>query len=313
VLMLSALLTLMTLMLGLAAVSGGPEQIKAAQDAAVAVAAQEAQETAVTTTTPCALLDLLFPKDSLGEHHLVSIRQSLRITQATASHYPSRDELLRILYHGTASPYVGLGSVKGRRLKAAAVKKAVFDVVNRQLGHSPKFVIEVGSYKGGGVVATWGPLARSNDGLCLCVDTWQGDVNMRLGAAFQRDMRLEHGFPTLGMLFMRAIVDAGLQDTVYPLSMPSLTAARLLAVLKWTIDLIFLDSAHEKGETLIELHMYYQLLRPGGILMGDDWEAFPAVRHDVILFAKCHNVTIQLLKDDHGSRVNTWLIAKPVV
>jgi hypothetical protein len=34
--------------------------------------------------------------------------------------------------------------------------------------------------------------------------------------------------------------------------------------------LIYLDSAHEQGETLIELALYWNILQPGGVLFGDD-------------------------------------------
>jgi hypothetical protein len=40
-------------------------------------------------------------------------------------------------------------------------------------------------------------------------------------------------------------------------------------------------SLPRRGETRIELHLYFQLLRPGGLLMGDDYQDFPAVRADV--------------------------------
>jgi hypothetical protein len=45
-----------------------------------------------------------------------------------------------------------------------------------------------------------------------------------------------------------------LTQHVFPLAMSSLTAARLLAVANWHADVVYLDSAHEQGETLLELH-----------------------------------------------------------
>lgn len=47
--------------------------------------------------------------------------------------------------------------------------------------------------------------------------------------------------------------------------------------------MIYLDSAHEIDETYIELCLYWRQLRPGGILMGDDY-GWPAVRTDVDRF-----------------------------
>ena len=86
--------------------------------------------------------------------------------------------------------------------------------------------------------------------------------------------------------------------------------AKLLYLLGYRIDVVYVDSAHEIGETLIELFMYWQLLRPGGVLTGDDWLEFPAVKHDVSLFALCVNQSLHLLKDDDSERTNTWMLVK---
>lgn len=51
-------------------------------------------------------------------------------------------------------------------------------------------------------------------------------------------------------------------------------------------EVVYLDSAHEKGETLLELHTAFRALSPGGVLFGDD-TAWPAVRHDVFAFVSC--------------------------
>jgi hypothetical protein len=55
------------------------------------------------------------------------------------------------------------------------------------LGGRPKFMLEVGSFLGTGAVNTWGPLRAPAGGIVLCVDTWLGDVIMRLGPQYQRD------------------------------------------------------------------------------------------------------------------------------
>jgi len=60
----------------------------------------------------------------------------------------------------------------------------------------------------------------------------------------------------------------------------------MLAVLKYKIDIVYLDSAHEAGETFMELNLYYDLLKKGGVIFGDDYKVFPAVRKDVDLFSK---------------------------
>ena len=51
----------------------------------------------------------------------------------------------------------------------------------------------------------------------------------------------------------------------------------MLDHLRLAADVIYLDSAHEKQETFHELVAYWPIVRPGGLLMGDDlnWFASP--------------------------------------
>ena len=88
--------------------------------------------------------------------------------------------------------------------------------------------------------------------------------------------------------------------------MPSILTARLLYFLGYRLDVIYVDSAHELGETLVELHMFYLLLRPGGLLMGDDLE-WPAVAHNVKLFVRCHNASLVTV----GGQGGQWFVRKP--
>lgn len=113
--------------------------------------------------------------------------------------------------------------------------------------------------------------------------------------------------PSLYKKFISRMKHHNLQDTVFPFTLPSIVAARAMANFNWIIDIIYVDSAHELGETVVELTLYYQLLRPGGLLMGDDWEGFPAVRHDVQMFADCKGLELVHLPLLGGQ----WLIQKP--
>jgi len=187
---------------------------------------------------------------------------------------------------------------------ARKARTSIIHAISAHLDKPIAFMVEVGSFIGTSAVYTWAK-AVGRTGIVLCVDTWQGDVNMRLGSQFQNFMSLQHGHPTVYDVFLQRVLFHNLTEHIFPLAMPSLTAARLLAVTNWVIDVIYVDSSHEQGETLIELHMYFSLLRPGGILLGDDWTVFPAVRHDVSLFAKCVNRTVSLIAD------NVWMLTKP--
>jgi hypothetical protein len=62
---------------------------------------------------------------------------------------------------------------------------------------------------------------------------------------------LVRGAPTLYDRFLATVAGANLTTTVLPLPMPSILAARLLAMTAWKVDLIYLDASHERGETLV--------------------------------------------------------------
>ena len=73
-----------------------------------------------------------------------------------------------------------------------------------------------------------------------------------------------------------------------PLPLASLCALRALQHLSvdrvvGRPDFIYLDASHEKGETLLEMSQGFALLRPGGVLVGDDLD-WPAVEADLASF-----------------------------
>ena len=188
----------------------------------------------------------------------------------------------------------------------AHIGEKTLGAIEAQLGHKPTFAIEVGSFIGNSasIIGAW---MRGHGGTLVCVDTWCGDINMWLLGNFAGTMRKMDGDPVIFKYFMNAMFNNGLTDTVIPFRVSSIVAARELKVLNYEIDFVYLDSAHECGETFMELSLYYDLLPPGGIIIGDDYMMFPAVKHDVDLFCKVQG--IQLLFT--GER-DTWLIQKPV-
>lgn len=189
---------------------------------------------------------------------------------------------------------------------ATHIQAATLERLLALLGKPPRMGLEVGSYVGHGACVL-GAFVKQYNGLLLCIDTWCGDVNMWLGSAFASTMGKEDGNPDLYHHFMSRIMDAGLQDTVIPLRVSSVVAARMLKVMGYKIDFAYLDSAHEAGETFLEMNLYYDLLRPGGVLLGDDFSWFPAVKYDVLKFMEFKHLQGQLMEDRQ-----TWLVQKPL-
>ena len=162
----------------------------------------------------------------------------------------------------------------------------------------PLFWMEAGSMIGGSALKT--AQAIKDLGLStsmLCMDPFTGDVNMwawEAGAFKQgawRFLRLEAGAPTIYDRFRANVVNAGLGDVIIPVVTTSLVGMKLLARLKQEgrlpqlPEVIYLDSAHEEGETYMELVQAWSLLPSGGAIWGDDFN-WPGVGLDVVKFSK---------------------------
>jgi len=168
----------------------------------------------------------------------------------------------------------------------------------------PTRIIEVGTWKGGSALTLADHTARLGlDTEIICVDTWLGALEMwtdlddpeRHGA-----LALKHGYPTLYFQFLSNVCRAGRQDAITPFPVPSVTAAQWFALRDVRADMIYIDGSHEEEDVYQDLLAYWDLVRPGGVLFGDDW-AWDGVRLAVERFAKENRLTIM-------HRHDKWLL-----
>jgi hypothetical protein len=158
----------------------------------------------------------------------------------------------------------------------------------------PGFILECGSMLGGSAMVMAKLINELKLGAeIVCVDPFTGDVNMwdweiNPGWKF---LRLEHGIPTIYRRFLANVANEGLDDKILPINctttvgIPLLKRLREKGRISSTPNYIYLDSAHEPDETLLELRLCWGLLEDGGILLGDDW-GWDAVRNDVLRFSR---------------------------
>ncbi|CAF0988806.1 unnamed protein product [Adineta steineri] len=169
-----------------------------------------------------------------------------------------------------------------------------------------QFIVEIGSFTGNSASIMGNVLKKSYSGsFILCIDTWLGDLNMWVNKVVWKHLSVsEDGRPTVYYQFLINIIKQNLTEIILPASMTSILGARFLQTYQFYPQVIYLDSAHEQGETLIELSLYWNLLQPGGILFGDDWN-WRSVRCDVKKFIYMKNLTIQ-----HFKRI--WILKKSI-
>lgn len=216
-----------------------------------------------------------------------------------------RDELFT-----NQDPYSILGTVCGQyqpQLRypdshlTPALMKSVLSFVPK-----PYMWLEVGSYIGSSAITTAKVLKqmRLNCGV-LCIDPFTGMVDMWADRkAFRTHFGLlerqnvadgpllmdEFGHSRIYEMFLANVRSRGHQDYVLPLRVSSITGLRLLRTLyeqgriERPPEIIYLDSAHEAGETLLEVQEAWRLLAAPGVLFGDDW-SWPGVQSDVLQFA----------------------------
>lgn len=179
----------------------------------------------------------------------------------------------------------------------------------------PSFIVEIGSMIGGSAIT----MANSAKKLeefpsIVCIDPFSGDVNMwawekgLIESQKWRFIKVKHGRSTIRDRFEGSVIKEKLTNQIIPLEMTSLVGLRLIqrlnkeGRLSQLPDCIYLDSAHELGETYLEAKTAFEILSDDGILFGDDW-SWPAVEHDITKFAEHNSLAITLLG-------NHWYIKK---
>jgi hypothetical protein len=131
----------------------------------------------------------------------------------------------------------------------------------------------------------------------ICIDPFTGDVNMwdwekngGMGNGGWRFLRLENGIPTIYKRFLANCKYSGFEHTILPINSTTSVGVKLLQRLltqnriSELPNYIYVDSAHEKDETFVELSLCWNCLIHNSILFGDDW-GWDAVREDVIKFS----------------------------
>ena len=233
-------------------------------------------------------------------------------------------ELTRKLYGPEAQigePYLRYSNpynkVRDESYKWTQVNEHVLESAFEVVGHPVRFIVEVGSFTGGSATQI-GTFVRNRNlqTPVLAMDTWEGDVTMALGK-YKNFMDKRHGQPQLYHQFLVNMIARNLSTTVLPFMVPSLVGAKILDYLQLQADIIFLDSAHEEGETFFEISQFWSSLAPGGILMGDDFN-WRAVAHDSQLFARVYNIELMSVDNCHKTllierkfKTCVWFLKKP--
>jgi predicted O-methyltransferase YrrM len=161
----------------------------------------------------------------------------------------------------------------------------------------PRFWLEIGTMLGGSAIKTADTIKRLGlpTGI-VCIDPFCGSAAMwareQMLAKEGKWLPLQfvNGRPSIYDRFLANIISSKHNDIILPVMTTSIVGLKLLLRLHaekripQLPDVIYLDSAHLAGETMLELRLCWSVLGPGGVLVGDDW-GVRGVRNDLLRFA----------------------------
>jgi hypothetical protein len=167
--------------------------------------------------------------------------------------------------------------------------------------------VEVGAYLGRSSLYLASRIRASGKKIRVyAVDLWDG----WLYDDFSESSDVEYGkenWPELQDTFwhfIRNVRQAGVEDLIYPLKMPSEQAASLFE--DGTLDFVFLDADHSYEAVRRDLEAWFPKVKRRGILGGHDYlhADFPGVRRAADEFFMEQELPLQV----HGS---SFLVTKP--
>ncbi|XP_021889661.1 uncharacterized protein LOC110808470 [Carica papaya] len=233
---------------------------------------------------------------------------NFQITTRCANPLPPeliRQTILDRIFNGT-SPYVDFPPphvstlLRSKRIKGWGSYNAVFkDLIQRV---KPRTIIEVGTFLGASALHM-AELTREL-GLqtqILCVDDFRGWPSFRDKV---KDIRMVNGDVLLLYQFMQNVIH--LNSTGYVLPVPFSSGSALEALCEWGVlgDLIEIDAGHDFQSAWADINRAYRMLRPGGVIFGDDYFTSVdnrGVRRAVNLFAQINGLKVRA----HGRH---WVI-----
>jgi predicted O-methyltransferase YrrM len=172
----------------------------------------------------------------------------------------------------------------------------------------PDIVIDVGVWKGASTIFLAELMKRSGiDGAVIAVDSFLGNVeHWDPNSGFAGLIPHRFGRPLLYEQFLSNVMRAGAQDRIVPLPQTTAIAGALLGRIGVQAGLIHVDASHEYDDVLRDARIYWDILAPGGFLVGDDYnQDWPGVMKAADAFAVEKGVRLM-------SSPPKWIVRKPV-
>lgn len=215
-----------------------------------------------------------------------------------------RSKILERVFKGT-SPWENFppshvdNLLRKKWVKGWGSNGAVFENLIRRV--RPKTIIEVGTFLGASALHMVELTRRLGlpDTQVVCIDDFRGWPGFS-DHPRMKDMKMLNGNVLLMYQFMQNVVQAKATESV--VYMPFSSGSALEKLCEWGVfgELIEVDAGHDFHSAWSDINRAFKLLKPGsegGVIFGHDY--FTAadnrgVRRAVNLFARVHNLTVQI-------------------
>jgi len=208
------------------------------------------------------------------------------------------------------------------------LRKEIIEAIFKNI--KSDFYLEIGSMHGASAILVAEYIKEKNlKTKIVCIDPFCGDINMWLWEKEKKInnewsfLNLKNGRPQIYETFLSNIKFTNNENIILPIFCTSLIGTDLIRKLysnnkiSFLPNIIYLDSAHIEGETLLEIKKCYDLLPPGGILYGDDFN-WDSIQKDLKRFISYISINTKLcytikesLKEESFILDNKILIYRP--
>ena len=203
-------------------------------------------------------------------------------------------QVRELLWHG-ADPFAGLperlfeADAQGWRSQHPYLSSGIEFI-------RPRIIVEVGVWKGGSTLYMANKLRELGlDAVVIAVDTWLGAWDHWTDSNWFQELNFSYGYPQLFYKFAANVVVNKLQDYVVPLPLDSVNAREVVSRRGIVVDMLHIDAAHDYTAVSSDLAQWWQVLRPGGLFIGDDYVpggmVWPEVKRAIDDFLAGHRYT----------------------
>jgi SAM-dependent methyltransferase len=137
--------------------------------------------------------------------------------------------------------------------------------------HQPKLIVEVGTWKGGSAIHMANLCKQkygNSDFEIVCIDTFLGSLEHWNRVA--HTMAFNYGRPNLYNTFVSNVIRTNNADVITPFPVDSHNGWQVLLHFGVMADMIYIDAGHDFDAVVKDIEGFKQVLKPGGVLLGDD-------------------------------------------